>query len=183
MRNADSARVPCSVATSGRMVGECADLAAGVVGTTVSPGLSNPLVSNPLRCRVRCRACVRARRDDAQQVVTQRRTPIACHTCRARSLRACARARRTRTLTKEGIPQTPGRMGRRPAAGKGVPSKRTSGETLVKECALPARADAPTRRGGNAWQAGAPEIRGNRHDDTTLTCRQRLEHAGCRRGV
>jgi|GEM_PF-6417209 len=61
----------------------------------------DPLVSNPLRFRVRCRA--RARRDDAQQAVTLRRTPIACHACRARSLRV--RARRTRTLTKQGISQ------------------------------------------------------------------------------
>ncbi len=64
-------------------------------------GLRNRFVSNPLHFRARCR--VRARRDDAQQAVSQRRTPIACHTCRARSLRA--HARRTRTLTKQGISQ------------------------------------------------------------------------------
>jgi|GEM_PF-6728486 len=65
-------------------------------------GLGNRVVSNPLRFRVRC--CARARRDDAQQAVTQRRTPIAYHTCPAPGLRA--RARACRMLAKEGISQS-----------------------------------------------------------------------------
>jgi len=117
--------------------------------------LTNPLVSNPLRFRVRCRSRAHARRDDAQQAVTRRRTPDAFHTCRARSLRARARARRTRTLTTEAISQ-----GSRGKGNGGIAMRRCReaphgsmrrSDTGGRLCKIEAAPTTPLAHSGRPW--------------------------------